>query len=453
MKTISLFFLLMATIICCVAQNAGNRPDSTLIQDISKGGSGTADHFFDQSGKKSIVVPDRPVKVLTVGGSGADIHGYTSQAIQTAIDALHLQGGGTVRILPGEYEVIAPIRLFDKIKLSGSGDKTILKKCKGIRTKFITDAGYGELQLTVADASGFVPGMGVQIFDSENNSAWDVTTAVITDIRDNVIYIDNYLVRDYVAENGGTLSNACSVISAVGVNHVMITDLTIDGNRETNDALNGCRGGGIYLHKVRDVTIGNVHVRNFNSDGISWQITEKVTVRNCEVSGCANAGLHPGAGTLYTTIEGNDCHDNDVYGLFVCWRVRQGVVRGNKFTKNGRFGIDTGHMDTDMLFEKNQISANGNAGVHFRPEIRANAPHRNLFRNNVVENNGGKKGGYGFLINSPAEEVVLEGNTIRNTADHVQKAAVFIGKNGHPVTLKDNLVSGHPEGETVIHQK
>ncbi|MEL7588316.1 MAG: right-handed parallel beta-helix repeat-containing protein [Prolixibacteraceae bacterium] len=423
MKLFHLFFFLMAGVMVGFAQN------------------------------NSIVVPACPTRVLTVGGKGADVQGYTSQAIQTAVNALRVQGGGVVKILAGEYEISAPIRLFDSIRLSGSGEQTILKKSKGVRTNFVTDAGYGELQLTVADTSGFAPGMGVQIYDSDHNSAWDVTTAVITAIRDHVIYIDNYLIRDYVAENGGTLSNACSVISAEEASHVAITDLVVDGNRESNDALNGCRGGGIYLHKVRDVTIENVHVRNFDSDGISWQITENVTVRNCEVSGCANAGLHPGAGTLYTRIEGNYCHNNDIYGLFVCWRVRHGIVRGNRFTENGHFGIDTGHMDTDMLFEENQISQNGHAGVHFRPEIKANAPHRNVFRNNTVENNGGKKEGYGFLINSPAEDVVLDGNIIRNSGGSIQKAAVFIGEKAHPVKLVQNQISGHSEKETIVYQK
>lgn len=452
MKRFHLFFFLMAGVVICSAQNNPAGLESRHQRDSMQNGGSGRDYPGDIAGH-SIVIPAFPAKVITVGGNGADVQGYTSQAIQTAVNALRVEGGGTVKILPGEYAISAPIRLFDSVRLSGSGEQTILKKSKGVRTKFVTDAGYGELQLTVADTTGFAPGMGVQIYDSDHNSAWDVTTAVITAIRDHVVYIDNYLIRDYVAEKGGTLSNACSVISAVEASHVAITDLVVDGNRESNDPLNGCRGGGIYLHKVRDVTIENVHVRNFDSDGISWQITENVTVRNCEVTGCANAGLHPGAGTLYTRIEENYCHDNDIYGLFVCWRVRHGVVRGNRFTKNGHFGIDTGHMDTDMLFEANQISENGHAGVHFRPEISANAPHRTIFRNNVVENNGGKNEGYGFFIDSPAEDVVLDGNTIQNTAGTMQKAAVFIGKNGRAVRLANNHVNGHPQTETMIHQK
>ena len=400
----------------------------------------------------SVVRPQNPGRTITVGGDKADIRGYTSQAIQTAIDALHNLGGGTVKILPGNYDVIAPVKLFSNIALIGSGSATVLKKSKGARTRFIVDAGYGELQLTVADASGFSPEMGIQIFDSESKNAWDVTTAVITAINGNIIHIDNYLIRDYIAGNEGTVSNACSVISAVEAENVTIADLTIDGNRESNDALNGCRGGGIYLHKVHGALVENVTVKKFNNDGISWQITEDVTVRNCEISGCANAGLHPGTGSPRTLIEGNNSHDNDNFGLFVCWRVRNGIVRNNLFVHNGQNGINTGHMDTDMLYEKNQISDNGSDGVTLRNESRPNAPHRSVFKSNLVENNGWRNGGYGFSFKSPAEGVILEDNTIQNTKGNSQKTAVFIDKNGLPVMLRNNKISGHPEVETVAEK-
>ena len=450
MKTVYLLFLLVVITFGCNNRNRIPAFNNRLEEDIRAIKKDSVLHTAAiKSDFISVVRPQNLGRTITVGGDKADIRGYTSQAIQTAIDALNAQGGGTVKILPGNYEVMAPIKLFSNIALIGSGAVTVLKKSNGVRTHFTVDAGYGELQLTVADASGFSPGMGVQIFDSESNGGWDVTTAVITAINGNIIHIDNYLIRDYIADKEGTVSNACSVISAVEAENVTIADLTVDGNRENNDALNGCRGGGIYLHKVHGALVENVTVKKFNNDGISWQITEDVTVRNCEISGCANAGLHPGTGSPRTLIEGNNSHDNDNYGLFVCWRVRNGIVRNNIFIHNGQNGICTGHMDTDMLFEKNQISDNGRDGINLRNESRSNAPHRSVFKNNLVENNGWKKGGYGFSFNSPAEGVILEGNTIQNTKGNSQKAAVLIDKNGIPVILRNNKISGHPEVETV----
>jgi hypothetical protein len=398
----------------------------------------------------SVVNPVVGERKITVGGTNAEIHGYTSEAIQTAIDALrNTCKSGTIMLLPGNYDITAPVRLYDNMSLVGSGANTVLKKCKGFRSPFALDADYGELQITVADASGFKPGMGVAIYDETQRSGWDLTTARITQIKDNVIYIDDYLVRDYHADKKGTLSNSCSVISVVDVNNVRIANLTVDGSRESNDMIDGCRAGGIYLHKVHKAVVENVTVKNFNCDGISWQITEYVTVRNCEVYGCANSGLHPGTGSPFTLVEGNNSYNNEGYGLFVCWRVKNGIVRNNSFHNNGINGICTGHKDIDMLYAGNHIFENGSDGIQLRGELAMNAPHRSIFKQNLIENNGIKENGYGISVNCQAEGVVLEDNIIRNTGNGKQAAAVRLTANSLPVELKNNKISGHTNGEIV----
>ncbi|MCJ7446274.1 MAG: right-handed parallel beta-helix repeat-containing protein [Bacteroidales bacterium] len=450
MKTIK---LILALLILNAGCSSENRTSSDKVTSDLKSVRNNALQFRDSTRKVeiiSVVHPVIPNTTITVGGDNADIKGYTSEAIQTAVDALRLTGaGGTVKLLPGNYDIIAPVKLYDNIALSGSGIKTVLKKCKGVRAGFAVDADYGELQVTVADASGFKPGMGVAVYDEKQRSGWDLTTAKITSITDNTIYIDDFLVRDYHSGDRGTISNACSVISAVNADNVRISDLVVDGSRESNDLIDGCRAGGIYLHKVHKAIVENVIVRNFNSDGISWQITEYVTVRNCEVYGCANSGLHPGTGSPFTTIEGNNSHDNDSYGLFVCWRVRDGVVRGNNFHHNGRNGISTGHKDTDMLYAENHIYENGSDGIYLRDDGLLNEPHRSIFKNNLIENNGVKKSGYGLSVNCPAEGIVLEENIIRDTKDGKQVAAIFLSAKSLPVVLKNNKISGHPEGEVI----
>jgi hypothetical protein len=449
MKTIP-FLSLLIIFTACVREN---KP----LTGIATTGSGSTKpiNFQELTVKHdslavSVVNPVVPERKITVGGTNADIHGYTSEAIQTAIDALHnTSNNGTVMLLPGNYDITAPVRLYDNMSLVGSGANTVLKKCKGFRSPFALDADYGELQITVADASGFKPGMGVAIYDETQRSGWDLTTARITGIKGNVIYIDDYLLRDYHADKKGTLSNSCSVISAVDANNVRIANLTVDGSRECNDMIDGCRAGGIYLHKVHNAIVENVTVKNFNCDGISWQITEYVTVRNCEVYGCANSGLHPGTGSPFTLVEGNNSYNNDGYGLFVCWRVKNGIVRNNNFHNNGINGICTGHKDIDMLYAGNHIYENGSDGIQLRGELALNAPHRSIFKNNLIENNGMKEKGYGISVNCKAEGVVLEDNIIRNTGSGKQAAAIQLTLNSLPVEMKNNKISGHTDGEVV----
>ncbi len=218
-------------------------------------------------------------QVITVGGPGADIPGFTSEAIRIALDAIKTRGGGTVKLNPGNFQITGPLRLSDNTSLIGSGKSTVLKKCDGFRTSFIIDADWGMLKAVVKDASGFKRGMGIHYYDDENNQGWAVTTAVITDIRDNVIYFDNRTNNDYISSQNGIVSNGCSIIEAVGVENVRIADLSIEGNKSTNDYLDGCRGGGVYIHKSRNCTVENVKINEFNGDTFDWQITENITVR------------------------------------------------------------------------------------------------------------------------------------------------------------------------------
>lgn len=396
----------------------------------------------------ALVSPKIPEQIIKVGGSEADIQGFNSNYIQYAINSLGEQGG-IIILSPGEFEINAPIKLKSNTILMGSGKETILKKAKGVQTEYIVDADYGELKLTVKNPDGFVPGMKIQVTDNENSSCWNVSTAYVTDIIDNVIYIDDYLIRDYCSDMDGKISNACSIIDIIEAENVEVKDLFIDGNKEENFKMDGCNGSGVYIFKSKTVTIDNVIVHNFNGEGISWQITENVTIKNSEIRGSGNIGLHPGTGSPLTLIENNDVHDNEVDGLFICWRVHHSRVVGNRFYNNGRFGICTGHKDSDVLFEKNHIYNNGSDGINLRGERAINAPHRNIFKDNIIEDNGKINGGYGMSFNSPAEEVKVVGNTIRDTGSGTQKAGLFFYENALPVILEGNEMSGHELGNVV----
>jgi hypothetical protein len=155
--------------------------------------------------------------------------------------------------------------------------------------------------------------------------------------------------------------------------------------------------------------------------------------------------MHPGTGSPGSRIENNNIHHNDSDGLFICWRVQHGVVSNNRIHHNKRYGICTGHKDSDMLYINNHIYENSEGGVNLRRERASNAPHRSTFRDNMIENNGN----YGFLIESPATDVIIENNTIRDTGSGAQEIGILISQNGLPVTLKDNQLSGHNKGDII----
>ena len=392
----------------------------------------------------------RAEQVITVGGPDADVPGFTSEAIQIALDAIKTRGGGLVKLNPGVYEIIGPVRLSDNTSLIGSGKTTILQKCDGFKTSFIIDADWGMLKAVVKDASGFKRGMGIQLYDDENDQGWDVTTAVITHIQDNVIYFDNNTINDYVSSLNGTITNSCSIVEAVGVENVKIADLVVEGKKTTNDYINGCRGGGIYIHKSRNCLVENVKVNEFNGDSFSWQITEKITVKGCEASHGDGLGFHPGTGSDHSTVENCISHNNKGDGIFLCWRVQNGIFRNNTVYENGDNGISIGHKDTDNIFENNHVYENGNHGVLFRDENEQNSGHRNTFTKNIIENNGTNRASSGFYIGGETHDISIINNTIRFAGKGNQTSAIFVGKKSSKITASDNKISGSKE---IVYEK
>ena len=387
---------------------------------------------------------------ITVGGPDADISGFTSGAIQLAVDAVRTRGGGVVKLNPGVFEIIGPVRLPDNITLTGSGKGTILHKCDGFKTSFIIDADWGMLKAVVKDASGFKIGMGIQLYDDSHNQGWDVTTAIITDIKDNVIYFDNNTVNDYISSLNGTVSNGSSVIEAVGAENVRISDLVIDGNKSTNDYINGCRGGGIYIHKSKNCIVENVKISDFNGDTFSWQITENITIKGCEAANGNGLGFHPGTGSDHSIVEGCNSHGNKGDGIFLCWRVQNSIFRNNTVYANGDNGISIGHKDTDNQFENNHVYENSNHGVLFRNENEQNSGHRNTFFNNVIENNGVKKESCGFYIGGETHGIRIISNAIRSSGKGNQSTAIFIGRKSSDITATSNNISGSRE---IVNEK
>jgi hypothetical protein len=388
---------------------------------------------------------------ITVGDDSADIQGFNSRTIQLGIDWV-AETGGYVKLTPGLFEIDTPVRLKSNVSLSGKGGETVLKKSKGVQSPYVIDADYGELKVTVKKPEGFKIGMKIQVTDEQNSGCWNVSTAYITDIVDNVLYLDKGMIRDYHADRNGLISNASSVIEIINAHDVIVTDLSIDGNRKENFFADGCNSAGILAMRSERVIIDNVTVKDFNGEGISWQITENVSVKNCEISGSGNTGLHPGTGSPFSQIINNNVHHNDRDGLFICWRVYESRGEGNQFHHNGRFGLCTGHKDTDVLFKNNHIYENKDDGVHLRGEKESNAPHRNTFVGNVIENNGTGGSAFGFVINSPAQDLVLKNNVFKNSKK-TQKAAIYVRKNGLMPQLEGNRFDAHELGEVLTEEE
>jgi parallel beta-helix repeat protein len=205
------------------------------------------------------------------------------------------------------------------------------------------------------------------------------------------------------------------VVSGYNLEGARVENLIIDGNKNENISLNGCRGGGIFLYRGFGTVIENCVARNYHGDGISFQQSNDVEVRGCVSEDNAGLGLHPGSGSQRPMVRECIARRNGEDGLFLCWRVRHGLFEKNILENNGRYGISIGHKDSDNLLRENEVRANQQDGVYFRKETAGMAGHRNRLENNLIENNGAKESASGIRIRGETKDLVFRQNIIRDT--------------------------------------
>jgi parallel beta-helix repeat protein len=367
---------------------------------------------------------------VRVGINAGDLQGNDQRALQAAVDYVAQLGGGTVRIGPGRYLMRNALRLRDGVNVSGTPGETILAACDGFTANLAADGDANERQITVQDPSGFRIGDGIAIQD-RTSGGFEVTTAtLISQSGPRTFGLSAPLYLDYLVSQKASAKLTFPLVGGWNVKNVLVEGLTIDGNRDKAELLNGCRGGGIYLFECEQVSICNCVVRSYSGDGISFQVSTHVTVEDCLAENNGGLGIHPGSGSQHPVVRRNRSLANGSDGLFVCWRVKHGLFEDNEIRGNKQAGISIGHKDTDNLFRGNTIVANLGAGVLFRKEDEEMGAHRNVFENNRILDNAreGDKAGAAIVIQGPHHDLVFRNNKIGNSqADDKATVGILVG--------------------------
>jgi hypothetical protein len=249
---------------------------------------------------------------------------------------------------------------------------------------------------------------------------------------------------DFTVRNGATVQNVFPLIAGYGVTNATVEGIVCDGNRSANPPLNGCRGGAIYLFHSEGCEIRDCVTRNFNGDGISFQVSPHTTVIGCRSHSNAGLGLHPGAGSHHTTIRDCEICQNDGVGLFLCWRVSHSRFEGNHVHDNAGYGVSIGHKDTDNVFVGNLIEGNHRHGVYLRDEPDYNAGHRCTFERNTIRNNGGPDDAAVWVDGYTTGTRIIN-NEIADTRDRPASCALYVGREAGDVEWLGNSVKGFPE--------
>ena len=246
-------------------------------------------------------------------------------------------------------------------------------------TKLAANSDWYDQEVTLKDVRGFRVGDGVCLrTKNPHNGGVDVVKRTLVARAGNRFKLDRALRKNFWLRGGAKCSTLFPIFSGENIRDVAIENVTLDGNKSKNENLDGNYAGCIFLQDCNRISIRNVEARNYNGDGISWQICHDVRVENCHSHDNVGLGLHPGSGSQRPVMRGNKLERNNI-GLFFCWGVRFGLAEDNTIHANRSYGISIGHRDRDNVIRNNEIRNSGRIGVLFRAARgKAFAPHRNL---------------------------------------------------------------------------
>lgn len=379
---------------------------------------------------------------MTVGPKDADLVGTSQKAIQAAVDYVSRLGGGTVHVKAGTYNLRGAVHLRSGVRLVGDGDETVLTKPASVTTKLSLDSDWYDQEITLLDAKGFEVGDSVCLrTKNPHNGGMEVLKRTLIARSGNRFKLDRPLRQNFWTTGDPTCATLFPLVTSEETDHLIIENLTLDGNRANNENLDGNYGGCIFLQDVSNVLIRKVTARNNNGDGISWQICHDVTVEDCHSHDHAGLALHPGSGSQRPLMRRNTLERCQI-GLFFCWGVKFGLAEDNTILDIKGQGISVGHRDTDNIVRKNVVRNSGQTGILFRPERGPGfCGHRNVIEQNLVENSG-PDNGVAIDIQGGTEQITLRQNKIQETRGAAQRIGIRLGKETRQITLDGNTVLG-----------
>lgn len=380
---------------------------------------------------------------ITVGPHGADLTGKDDRVIQAALDYMSRMGGGTVRLLPGTYTLRAAVQMPSRVRLLGSGPETVITKIPSETVRLASDSDWYDQEITLEPGHAFQVGDSV-VLEAKNphNGSRETIKRQLVARSGNRFKLNNGIRKNLWLSGDPTCSSLFPLLTSHHTADVRIENLTLDGNGENNRNFNGNYGGCIFLQDCNRYVMRKVSARNYNGDGISFQVCHDMVVDTCHCHDNANLGVHPGSGSQRPRIINSTLENNSI-GIFWCWGVKFGLAEGNTIRDNTDYGISIGHCDTDNVIRNNDITDSGKVGILFRDDARGQDfwPNRNLVENNRIIDSGGESG-TGIDIRGKTRDVDISHNAIRETRAPARRTGIRIGQHAGRINLAENILEG-----------
>jgi hypothetical protein len=216
--------------------------------------------------------------------------------------------------------------------------------------------------------------------------------------------------------------------------------------------MDGCRGGAVYFARSRRIQVAGVSERDFNGEGLSFQMCRDVLIAGCAFDENSGNGLHPGAGS--TNVLFKDCRGakNGRCGFYFCVRANHITVIGSEFLQNVTAGVSVGTRDCYNLLDSCTMRDNQGPGIEFRDGRFPTEPHSVAVRGCRLLCNGltggpfdvaqgrreqGRTGGGQVRIGESAHDLVFEANRIEAHEEHPSAGFVVAS------TARDIFLSGN----------
>ena len=201
-------------------------------------------------------------------------------------------------LLPAPSSCGTAVFLPSHLRLRGSGADTVITKIGSETVALADDSDWYDQEITLAAAGGFQVGDGVVLrATNPHHGGATVIKRTLVARSGNRFKLNDGLRENLWVSGNPTCASLFPLLTSERTEDVVIEDLTLDGNRTQNENLDGNYGGCIFLQDCNRYTIRRVEARNYNGDGISFQICHDVVVEACYSHDHAGLGVHPGSGS------------------------------------------------------------------------------------------------------------------------------------------------------------
>ncbi len=352
---------------------------------------------------------------LTVGSAALTID--STGDMQASIDLLSANGGGTLILIPGTYNLSADVVIPTGINIQGSGGGTDID-FGGTASGFIIHGSdpYSTGTIDVTLGSDTITGSGTtwtEAMAGQSILAGDYWYEIVTRVSDTEITIDRsyagttdsgipYVIAttvDDVTVKGITASNSTSSIFSVlysnnlTLDSVIVSDgdIGFDGTDSSfvfllnctfdacttaglqffnhhygmyiNSGAIGNIGYGFLADTIRNWTVVAVSIESGGDTGMSLANCANMGVENVSMRNNTGSGLEVGTGCLALTISNGSFAYNGADGITVSGDATRTIMSVSDFPNNGAYGVSVGALATDTLISVNTFDSNSSGAV------------------------------------------------------------------------------------------